>query len=82
MVEIGAAGLGLVIGWLLPVTRAGGDRAVAASAAIVALTAGVVGIDQGVALGEIVLASVLAAAYVHAAWIAELRRRYGARLPG
>ena len=82
MVEIGAAGIGLVIGWLLPAVRVSGDRATAASAGIVGLVGGAVGFDQGLVAGEVALASMLAAAYVHAAWMAELRRRYGARLPG
>jgi hypothetical protein len=76
MVELGAIGLGLVIGWLLPTVRVSGDRATAASAGIVALVTGAVALDRNTMVGATALTAALASAYVHRAWLEELRRRY------
>ena len=79
---IGAIGLGIVVGWLLPAAHVGGDRSVAASAAILGAVTAAVGFDQGEAIAGTTLSAALAAAYAKAWWLAELRKRYGARLPG
>jgi hypothetical protein len=77
MEGFGAAGLGLLIGWLLPSARVVGDRAAVWSAGMLAIVALTIGYGYGFGAAGVATAAALTAAFAHRAWREELRRRYG-----
>jgi uncharacterized membrane protein len=76
MEGLGAVGIGLVVGWLLPSVRVAGERAAVASAGIIAAVAAAISMALSLELGGVTTASALVGAFVHALWREDLRRRY------
>lgn len=72
---IGAACVGAVVGWQLPLVRGASARSILATAVEAGVTAVPIGVVFGVATSAVALATVLAAAIVHAAWLASLASR-------
>jgi len=76
MEGFGAVGIGLVVGWLLPSVRAGGDRAAVASAGLVGAVAMAIALAQNHEVAAATGAAAIVGAFVHALWREDLRRRY------